>query len=193
MLKQLIRSKPGQHIAHVLYNRAVEQARQPAFYRRHGVPDTLDGRFDMMILHVGLILARLGGESPEVARLRKRLFDRMIRDVDHNFRELGLSDMSMGKTMKRVVQAVNGRLAAYTVGLAARDDGPLKEAIWRNLYREPVDEGRLDALARYIREAARLIEQLDVEDLLAGHVLFPLVPEGDGARSGRGAAVMSAA
>ncbi len=173
MLKQLLRSRPGQHIARLLYNRIVEQARQPWFYTTARVPDTLEGRFDMVVLHAVLVFRRLEGEDPEQRLVHRRLFDHMMRDIDHNYRELGVSDMSMGKSMKRVTQALNGRLAAYSAGLAANDPKALAEAVWRNLYAAPAAPELERLMVSYIRLASHWVEQISTPELLAGHLRFP--------------------
>jgi cytochrome b pre-mRNA-processing protein 3 len=146
--------------AAMLYALAVEQARRPEFYSRLGVPDTLDGRFEMIALHVFLLLHRLKqrGEAPALAQA---LFDLMFQDMDQNLREIGVGDLSVGKRVKTMAKALYGRCAAYEAGLAEGDAG-LAAALRRNLF------GTLDAvedvvLARFCaylrREAAALAAQ----------------------------------
>src|SRR5690606_17513339 len=117
-----------------LYRVAVQQAREPAFYADFGVPDTLDGRFETLSLHVFLLLRRLGGEVAEkepALKLAQAIFDTMFIDMDENLREIGVGDLSVGKKVKQMAQALYGRIAAYEDGLAG-DDAELAEAVRRN-------------------------------------------------------------
>ena len=119
--------------ARALYERAVVQARQPVFYASFGVPDSLDGRFDMVALHVFLLLHRLKQEGKTAARLAQCLFDVMFDDMDESLRELGAGDLGVGRRVKAMAKALYGRLAAYQAGLAG-DDRELAAALARNLF-----------------------------------------------------------
>ena len=166
-------------IAHELYVAVINQARLPDFYLRFAVPDSLDGRFDLIVLHAFLVMRRLrqvnaeegGAQSREVAQ---SLFDLMFADMDQNLRELGVSDMSVGKRVKQMARAFYGRAAAYDDALAAGGAG-LAEALRRNLY--GTVEGEPDAIvvqqmAEYlVTQAAHLTGQ-GAGDLLAGKVTF---------------------
>jgi cytochrome b pre-mRNA-processing protein 3 len=168
-----------EQIAHDLYVTVINQARLPDFYLRFGVPDTLDGRFDLIVLHAFLIMRRLRqvkaeegeGQAREVAQA---LFDLMFADMDQNLREMGVGDMSVGKRVKQMARAFYGRVAAYDDALAAEGAG-LAEALRRNLY--GTVEGDLDCAAvqlvadYLVAQAAHLAGQ-GADDLLAGRVTF---------------------
>lgn len=111
----------------------VAQARSPAFYRDFGVPDTVNGRFDMVVLHLGLVLARLRGSGAETEPLAQGLFDLFCRDMDGNLREMGISDLKVPKQMKGIGEAVYGRLRAYDEALAAPGLDALEKLVIRNL------------------------------------------------------------
>ena len=124
------RQDKGEGIAHDLYVAAVAQARQPLFYVEYGVPDTVDGRFDLIILHVYLFLRQLNqlalpedgsAESVQAAQRAQSLFDIMFSDMDRSLREMGVSDISIGKQVKHMVKAFYGRAVAYDEGLAGPD------------------------------------------------------------------------
>jgi cytochrome b pre-mRNA-processing protein 3 len=83
-----------------LYGAIVAQARSPSFYRDYGVPDTVGGRLDMIILHLVLLLARLKGESAQAAALGQHVFDAFCRDIDDNFREMGVGDLAVPREMR---------------------------------------------------------------------------------------------
>jgi len=168
-----------------LYRQIVGQARQPAFYRDHAVPDTLDGRFDMIVLHAFLVLRRLkriaGAEAQKVSQ---DLFDLLFADMDSNLREIGVGDLGVGKRVKKMAQAFYGRVEAYEAGLAASDPAVLEQALTRNLYGTLQADGRtpgdvpaaaLAALANYLRQAdASLATQPD-KTIIAGAAPFPTI------------------
>src|SRR5687767_10591046 len=99
--------------AAALYAAAVAQARQPAFYVALGVPDTLEGRFELIVLHVHLLCRRLGALGESGAALAQALFDCMFRDMDRNLRELGVGDPSLPRRIKAMLEAYYGRIKAY--------------------------------------------------------------------------------
>ena len=130
MLGLLRRSRQDKAAA-ALYAAAVAAARAPAYYTALGVPDTLDGRFDLLGLHVYLLIRRMNAEAPALAQA---LFDAMFRDMDHNLRELGVGDLSVAKRVKEMWEAFHGRAAAYEAGFAAPDPA-LAQALARNVWR----------------------------------------------------------
>ncbi|MBV9965617.1 MAG: ubiquinol-cytochrome C chaperone, partial [Alphaproteobacteria bacterium] len=121
----LFRRNPLQKAAELAYCRIIEQARQPVFFAEIGVPDTIDGRFELICLHAFLFLHRLKGETARAAELGQRVFDAMFADFDRSLREMGTGDLSVGRQVKRMAQAFYGRIDAYERGLTA-GDGVLK-------------------------------------------------------------------
>jgi len=122
-------------IAWQLYGAAVTQARAPVFYRELGVPDTLDGRFEMISLHVFLLLHRLKTETGERTELGQNVFDAMFSDMDRGLREMGSGDLGVAPRVKKMARAFYGRVAAYEAGMAPdREPGTLRAAIRRNVY-----------------------------------------------------------
>jgi cytochrome b pre-mRNA-processing protein 3 len=155
-----------------LYGAIVAQARQPAFYAAYGVPDTMDGRFDMIVLHVALFFRRVRKEAEPVRALGQGVFDRFCADMEHNFREIGLSDVAIPKEMRRVGEAYYGRAAAYDRALAGDDQTGLTEALARNVF---ADATRVDAarLAAYVRTAVDALARQDSKMMATGAVSFP--------------------
>jgi len=139
-----------------LYGTIVAQARSPIFYRGYGVPDTVGGRFDMIVLHLVLFLHRLRAESGAVQSLGQEVFNRFCRDMDDNFREMGVGDLSVPKEMRKVGEAFYGRAAAYEAALAIDDDASLVAALNRNVFGAPAPGAR--RLAAYMREAVAQLE-----------------------------------
>lgn len=164
--------------AYLLYRTLVTQARAPQFYLNAGVPDTLDGRFDMIVMHMFLLIDRLTAAGAEAEDLSQRLFDVMFDDMDQALREMGVGDLSVGKKVKTMARAFYGRLAAYDKGFRAEDEDALKEAIKRNVFAElEVSDGQLQALARYMRDGRASLGACTTDDLRAGEAVFPAAPE----------------
>src|SRR5579862_8365539 len=113
------RTTPVREAAERAYGRIVEHARQPGFFIDGGVPDTVDGRFELICLHAFLYLHRLKRESKRAAPLGQRFFDTMFADFDRSLREMGTGDLSVGREVKRMAEAFYGRVAAYEQGLEA--------------------------------------------------------------------------
>ena len=110
---RFFRANPVQDAAELAYRRVVEQARQPGFFTDAGVPDTIDGRFELISLHAFLYLQRLKRERPGSAALGQRFFDVMFLDFDRALREMGTGDLSVSREIKRMAEAFYGRIAAY--------------------------------------------------------------------------------
>ena len=157
-----------------LYGAIVATARNSTFYAEWGVPDTLDGRFELIALHAFLAIRRLK-QSGDNAAFAQALFDTMFADLDLNLREMGVGDLSVGRQVKTMAKAFYGRVVAYERGLAGVDS--LDDALRRNLYGTVTPEAaQVAAAAAYVRRQARTLEMAPVGSLLAGE--FPLVQEG---------------
>jgi cytochrome b pre-mRNA-processing protein 3 len=154
-----------------LYGMIVAQARLPCFYRDYGVADTVNGRFDLIVLHLAIVLRRLAGE-PGSRDLGQAVFDRFCRDMDHNLREMGVGDLKVPKEMRQIGDVFYGCLQAYGAALDAGDDSALAAAIARNV--EGV-AGTAPAarLVAYIREAVRGLMAQDSSALMDGKLRFP--------------------
>src|SRR3954447_18194649 len=173
MILPLFRRSPKPTIA-ALYGAIVAQARLPRFYEEYGVPDTVLGRFDMVLLHVVLVLRRLRQGEARDRALAQELFDTFCRDMDHNLREMGISDQGVPTQMRRVGEAFYGRAKVYDAALAENGEGALAEALARNVFAEAAGH-RVAApqLAAYVRQAAAMLEAQSLDDLARGDVWFP--------------------
>ena len=157
-----------------LYGAIVAQARAPAFYADLGVPDTVLGRFDMVLLHVVLVLRRLRADGAGERALAQGLFDRFCRDMDHNLREMGISDQGVPRHMQRVGEAFYGRAQVYEAALdAAAEEGALVAALGRNVYPDTANVSCAALLAQYVRQAAEVLGAQPVAELSAGGISFP--------------------
>lgn len=159
--------------ASALYGQIVAQARQPNFYLA-GVPDTVQGRYEMIALHIFLVLHRLKREGGHGARLAQDLFDLMFQDMDRNLRELGTGDLAVGKRIKALAKGLYGRIAAYQKGLAPDGgDHRLEQALDRNVFSESESSPEvLTGLAGYLRREAESLAGQSYQDLAAGRLRF---------------------
>src|SRR5262245_54338221 len=161
--------RPAQNaIFTALYGTIVAQGRCPSFYRGYGVPDTVAGRLDMIVLHLVLFLERLKVEGPETQPLGQGVFDEFCRDIDANLREMGVGDLAVPKQMRRIGETFYGRAAAYRRAFA-EGDAALVDALTRMIYGETPNGAT--RLAAYVREAMR---QLSTQsDFAGGGLHFP--------------------
>lgn len=156
-----------------LYGAIVAQARAPHFYADYGVPDTVEGRFDMIVLHLALVIRRLRAGAPELREAGQRLFDRFCRDMEHNLREMGVSDLAVPRRMRGFGEAFYGRAAAYDQALDAADEASLAAAVARNVFGLADAAAGAQRLAAYMRAAERQLAAQDVAALAQGTVRFP--------------------
>lgn len=164
------RQAPVKLAADRLHDALIAQTRQPIFYTVFAVPDTFEGRFDLMVLHAGLVLRRLRELGPEGRDLAQILVDTMFARFDVAMRELGVSDIGVPKRMKRLAEAFKGRTASYDKALLQDDRAALSAAVARNILGRPGDG---DPLARYARAAAAALTAAPLDALRSGHPAFP--------------------
>ena len=177
MIFRLFRRGPEARTIAALYGAIVAQARHPAFYLDFAVPDTPEGRFDMIVLHLVLACRRLGrAEGPDRASaqaLSQDVFDMFCRDMDHNLREMGVGDLSVPKKMQRMGEAFYGRLETYDRALAADGDTELAAALARNVLGGQTPPAAAGRLAAYVRAAADRLDATPVADFEQGRLGFP--------------------
>ena len=169
MLNLLRKSAERKEFAARLESQLVARARAPFFFRDLEVPDTMDGRFDMVALHGWLVLERLkvAGMNDEA----QALMDGLFISFDEALREQGTGDMGMGRRMKAIANAFFGRLAAYS---AAKDEAALAEALAKNVWRGGPVNARTLVLAIYVAGARAALEQ---SALANGHLDFGPLPD----------------
>lgn len=161
---------------HALYGTIVAQARSRAFYADYGVPDTVEGRFELLVLHLVLLLNRLGRTNQAGGQghsLGQRLFDVFCRDLDDNLREMGVGDMAVPRRMRRFAEAFYGRQSAYSAAISAADERELEKALARNIFGVIAVDERAVRLARYARAAANQLDAGDEDAIAAGKAAFP--------------------
>ena len=171
MISLPFRRSPRNATIEAVYGMIVAQARSPEFYRDYGVPDTVEGRFDMIVLHLVLVLRRLRGQAQGLDPLGQQIFDRFCRDMDGNFREMGVGDLAVPRKMRQVAEAFYGRAGAYEEALAgSANPAALTEVIFRNVYGGTGSPAGAERLAGYVRESVR---SLELQGLPGAEVRFP--------------------
>ncbi len=154
-----------------LYGTIVAQARSPSFYRDYGVSDTVNGRLELIILHLALVLRRMYAVPGPLKELGQGLFDHFCQDMDDNLREMGIGDLAVPKHMRRVGDAYYGRAKAYDTALDADDAGALAQALARNILESTAVVPAAVALAAYVRAATLALAS--AETLADGALRFP--------------------
>ena len=168
MLNIVRKSKDRRDRVQALYQGIVARARAPVFFRELQVSDSIDGRFDLVALHAFLVLERLkrAGLDGEA----QGLMDAIFVSFDEAMRELGVSDMGLGRKMKTMANAFFGRLAAYE---AAADEAALRAALAKNVWRGAAPAGAPERLAAYVQSARAA---LAASDIAAGTLDFGPLP-----------------
>lgn len=179
MIFSLFRRDQRPDTISALYGMIVAQARLPCFYRDYAVADTVNGRFDLIVLHLALVMDRL----TENGRLRgtgQGIFDLFCQDMDGNLREMGISDLKVPKEMRRMGEAFYGRSRAYLDALPAAlaeegsDRRPLELALSRNIYGgAPSAYEAAPRLAAYMVETVGELAGQDLAAIEAGQLRFP--------------------
>ena len=169
LLRTLFQAPPSE-AARETYIALVARARNPFFYESLGVPDTLDGRFELIVLHLFLLQQRLLGEAEEFHRHLGEFF---FMDMDASVRELGVADTGVRYRIKAMAKAYHGRLQAYTA--AGSDLQALRHALARNLY-GTVADGSVTLLAQmadYVEAMKQALAKADVATITAGQFTWP--------------------
>ena len=169
MLNQLMTKSSAKQAAERLYLSASAQARAESLYREMGTPDTVEGRFELLTLHVILLVDRLGEESGSVAaEMRQALFDVYLSNLDGALREMGVGDLAVGKRMRKLGEAFYGRASALRAALSVLPDcAPLRSLLARTALQARPDMPP-DRLAAYVQQCRNDLARCDREVLLSG-------------------------
>jgi cytochrome b pre-mRNA-processing protein 3 len=162
---------PSRGTIEAIYGMIVTQAREPLFYRDLGVPDTVNGRFDLLVLHLWMVLRRLTSMEGGGAGVSQALFDRFCADLDANLREMGVGDLAVPKRMQAFGEAFYGRAAAYDLAVTAGEE-PLAQALCKNIFNgEQIENAR--RLACYAEASISALAGLDDATLQSESWRFP--------------------
>ena len=174
MLRDFLQRFRSDDSTQLLYNRIVAQARQPVFYAEFGVPDTLDGRFDMIVLHIAILMRRLRREGKAGRDTTQALTEAFFADMDRSLREMGVGDLVVPKRVRKMAEAFYGRASAYERALNAEDGETLEAALTRNILGQGESSDRDAArLAVYVRRAVSGLEGQSFERIAASDIAWP--------------------
>lgn len=176
ILRRLVATPAGSP-SHTAYIALVMRARNPFFYEVLGVPDTIDGRFELILLHLFLLQHRLLQETGTPAKaaenFSRELGELFFADMDRSLREIGVADTGVRYRIKAMAKAYHGRLQVYTAAIGARE--ALKTALARNVY-GTLEEGSpalLDNMADYAQAMQQALASADIHALLAAQLPEP--------------------
>jgi len=170
--------------ARTLYATIVEQSRQPGFFTAWGIPDTPNGRFEVLALHVFLVMHRMRDDT-DCAKLARSLSEQAVLDIDRNLREMGVGDLSVGRKVKSLTEGLYGRLGVYADGMA-RESGGLETELRRNLFSQgEASDSAVSAAESYMRRETETLMACNTADLLAGRVQFGAGPVEEAENGGK--------
>lgn len=168
MFRQLLAKSPARRSGERLYAAAAAHSRSPALYADLGVPDTVEGRFEILTLHVILLIDRLNRDDAGDSAVRQTLFDAYVSNLDGALREMGVGDLGVGKRMRKLGEAFYGRARAYEAAfLAFPDLQSLEDLIDRTVF-EGASSATAPNLADYIRRCRHDLALGDISTLVAG-------------------------
>jgi cytochrome b pre-mRNA-processing protein 3 len=181
LLPRFARRGAHERAGFTLYGAAVTAGRDPFFFTTLGVPDTLDGRFDMIGVHAFVLIHHLRFLPAPGPALAQAVFDAMFSDMDQALREMGVGDLSVGRRVRAMWEAFHGRARAYEAALADPDTATLSAALARNVWRGAAPSaGAADALARLVRAQLGHLTEQNLDALAVGQVRF--LPAAEAAR-----------
>lgn len=171
----MFKPSPARIAGEALYEAAIRQARQPGFYAALGVPDTVEGRFELYNLHVVLLLHRLKGADSAASETAQALFDAFVGALDNSLREMGVGDLTVPKKMRRLGEAIYGRVRAYDAGLAVQDRAAISALLERTVF-EGAEGARRDEMTDYVLACAANLARQPLAELLDARPDWPAAP-----------------
>jgi cytochrome b pre-mRNA-processing protein 3 len=160
-----------------IYGRLVTQARQRAFYAELGVPDTPEGRLELVMLHVVLMLRRLATEGESAAVLARSLTETFVRDMDDCLREMGVGDLTVAKKVKQAAAALFDRNRDYGAALERPDRAALSDLLTHHLLGGATGTGHPHRIADYAMSSAAGLSALSLSDIAGGRFQFAAITD----------------
>lgn len=162
--------------AEKIYDAIVAQSRNPVFYVRCGVPDTLSGRFDMLVIHMFIVMQNLKMGGSEGELLGREIVEAFVKEMDSMVRDLGVPDPQVPNEVRKIASLFYGQLVVYTEAVDRKNRAALSEAVWKG-FQTGDDAANVAAaeIADYIFQAVKNIREMPLNMLLQGHLNFPEV------------------
>ena len=175
LLNQMFFKKKNKEINHI-YEKIVSISRKEKFYTHLEVPDSFDGRFDMLILFTILVVYKLTLIQPHGQSLAQKLFDILFEDLDYSLRELGAGDMGVASRIKKMSSAYLGRQKSYCDALKNNELKHLITSLNNNVYRNVnVDQKKIELLALFCFQTVKKLNSYTEKDILLGNFDFPKI------------------
>jgi len=172
------RRRKNREVIERLYKAIVDQSRLALFYEKIGVPDTLEGRFEVLTLHMTLVSRQLKALPSPGPDMSQDVVDVTFAQFEAALREIGVGDISIPKRMKVMTSAYLGRALAYDEALRNRDSGMLAEALTRNLFgNAPKTADAVEKMTNYVIQSAAALENAMIEDFFTDNLPFFAVIE----------------
>ena len=158
----------------ILYKFIVEQARTKAFYLDLKVPDTVDGRFELIVLHFFLLERRLDKKIKKDQLIYKEILEIMYKDFDMSLREMGVGDLSVGKKIYHMTEAFSGRLFAYRKFSKEKNINAIRSTIKRNIYGtiKDIDEKYVKIIKSYIFDSMNFLDKIKIDQVSENSAIF---------------------
>lgn len=172
MIFSFFKKDPTAEVAVSLYQEIVAAARRPHFYAEWQVPDTPVGRFELLSVHIYLVLRHLKEQGDGYRSLSQALFDVFFKNLDDSLREMGVGDLSVARKIRGLAEAFYGRVGAYGSALDDSNAGDLADALSRNVYETEKAVSAPD-LAKYVMAAQASLEDQALTEICKGHIQFP--------------------
>ena len=160
-----------------IYGAIVTRARNPAFYRTCGVSDTAEGRYEMVVLMLALVLERLRQAPSAPFNLQRSLVEAFVTDMDDCLREMGVGDLTVPKKVKRAAAGLMERMDQYRTARAASDTASLTSALTGNIPGLAATPGGADSLAASVRADAAHLARLADDAIVQGKISFYSEPD----------------
>ena len=167
------KKKKYETISSEIYQKIVKFSRNKIFYIKYRVPDTIDGRFDMLVLITIMIAFRLSKINDEGKKLSQKVFDIIFKDLDFSLRELGAGDVSVANNMKKLISSYMGRQKIYIKAFKNEDETFLTLAFKNNIFRNnDQKENLILLLSKNILKINKKLDLIEDEKMLKGDFEF---------------------
>jgi cytochrome b pre-mRNA-processing protein 3 len=173
MFERLFPPRPAVAAGRALFKSLSAQARQPGLYLDAGAPDTVEGRFELYVLHLVLLLHRLKGQGPQAAETAQAAFDAFLKNLDEGLRDMGVGDLSVGKKMRKLGEAVYGRIKSYDRALEPGSSVEDVASVIRRTVFQGQDAPGAEVLAAYVGRVQADLATQSLADILKADLRWP--------------------